>query len=108
VKIQQTDCKGFIESLKKKSKPIDSVSWQGSKLKKQEREEHSEAIKVYNTKNIGNGHLTSTCDSFLLLLCELFTLNITHNYCGKIIQYTCENPRKTLKFNSNKGHFTRG
>ena len=108
LKIQKTSRNGLIASLKKLKKPVDSVSWQGSKLKKQEKEEHLEAINVYNSTNINNGHLTSTCDSFLLLLSELFKLNITHNYCGHVIQYTCENPRKTLKFTSNRGHFKRG
>lgn len=97
----------LIESLKGKAKMTDSIIWQGSKLKKQEKEEHLIAIGVYDIGKISNGHLTSTCDSFLLLLCELFKLNITHNYCGTIINYTCENPRKTLNFQSDKGHFAK-
>lgn len=97
----------FIHMLKRRSKPTHSICWQGSKLRTNEMEEHMKAIESYNVANIKNGHLTSTCDSFLLLVCELFQLNIIHIFSGTRIQYTCPNPRKTLMFKSNGGHFTR-
>ena len=97
----------LIKLLKKKSIRAGSVSWQDSTLRSQEMDEHIEAIKAYDITKIQNGHLTSTCDSFLLLICEIFHLNIIHNFSGTLIKYTCQNPRKTLKFKSNRGHFAK-
>ena len=37
-----------------------------------------------NVKSIRNGYLCSTCDPFLCLVCQLFKLNICHNYNGYI------------------------
>jgi len=103
--IPATNHPELIEILKKKSIYTESVSWQDSKLRKQEMDEHIETIKVYDITKIQRGHLTSICDSFLLLICEIFHLNIVHNFSGTLIKYTCQNPRKTLKFKSNRRHF---
>lgn len=98
---------GLIERLKTKNCLVDTL-WQGKPLKKQEKQEHFEAIKCYNIKGIYNGHLTSICDSFLLLLCHLLKINITHKYLNNNIIYkTVNTVRKTLHFKSNRGHFSR-
>lgn len=98
---------GLIERLKTKNCLVDTL-WQGNPLKKQEKQEHFEAVKCYNIKGIYNGHLTSICDSFLLLLCHLLKINITHKYLNNNIIYKTVNPvRKTLHFKCNRGHFSR-
>jgi len=97
----------FIQKLKEKNKLVD-VLWQGKQLRIQEKKEHFEAVKGYNINGIKNGHLTSICDSFLLLICDLLNVNIEHKYLHNIIIYqTKKKCRKTLKFKSNKGHFSR-
>ena len=106
--IRKARHRDFINQLKAKNKMVSSVSWQGNKLTEQEMKEHMEAIKDYNVNGIGSGHLTSTCDSFLLLVCELFKVNIKHKYMNTNIIYQHDNGRKTLTFSSNRGHFTRG
>ena len=98
----------FIEKLKEKNNLINAL-WQGKSLTKKEQEEHMEAIKCYNIKGIYNGHLTSICDSFLLLICDLMKLSIQHKFLNTKINYSClETPRKTIYFKSNRGHFERG
>jgi len=98
----------FINQLKERNKLVENTSWQGKSLRNQELKEHFEAIKCYNVNGINNGHLTSICDSFLLLLCELLVVNIDHRYLNTMIKYkTKRQPRKTLRFNSNRGHFSR-
>jgi len=98
---------GLIQQLKNKNCLVDTL-WQGKPLKEQEKKEHYEAIKCYNIKGIYNGHLTSVCDSFLLLLSHLLNINIQHKYLNINISYCTSNPvRKTLYFKSNKGHFSR-
>ena len=72
--------KHFIEFLKKQKKPMNNVLWQNKKIRQQEIEEYLLWIDEYNIKNISKGHLTSVCDTFLLLICELFCVNIKHQY----------------------------
>ena len=85
---------------------MNNVLWQNNVLRKQEIKEHLEWINEYNVKNIKNGHMTSVCDPFLLLICELFSVNIKHNYNKNTIMYTNKKKvRKTLIFSSNNGHF---
>ena len=43
--------------------------------------------KNHDIRGIYNGHLTSTCDGFLLLVCALFKLNINHRYLSCNIRY---------------------
>ena len=96
----------LIDLLKNKNVEIEDVTWNGKKLTKQEMKEHFEAIKHYNINNINQGHLCSSCDSFLLLICQLFNVNIKHLYMNVNIEYQNEKiQRKTLNFASNHGHF---
>ena len=96
----------FIQKLKDKNKVSDTL-WQNQPLRNQEKKEHFEAIKEYNISGIRNGHLTSICDSFLLLICDLLKINIEHRFLNNVIKYNIPNARKTLRFKSNKGHFSR-
>jgi hypothetical protein len=96
----------LINLLKSKNKRINNVTWQKSYLSSNEKNEHSTAIQVYNIDGIKNGHLTSVCDSFLLLICELFCISISHNFMNTSIQYeNLKKSRKILRFTSNSGHF---
>ena len=96
----------FIQDLKNKNTLI-NTKWCGEELREQEKKEHFEAVKCYNIKGIRNGHWTSICDSFLLLIAHLYRVNIKHRYLNTNISYTVINPRKTLSFKSNTGHFSR-
>lgn len=96
----------FIKMLKKKTRKMTNVLWQGKPLREQEINEHIQAIKDYNINGIPNGHLTSVCDSFLLLICEIFKVNIVHRYMNIEIKYiNKEHVRKTVHYSSNNGHF---
>lgn len=96
----------LINLLKSKNKRIDNVTWQDNNLSSNEKNEHDTAIQVYNIGGIKNGHLTSVCDSFLLLICEVFCISITHNFMNTPILYkNLKKSRKLLRFTSNSGHF---
>jgi len=100
------NCRQLINILKAKNIEIDDVTWNGKKLTKQEIKEHFDAIKTYDINTIKNGHLCSSCDSFLLLICQLFNVTIKHLYMNVNIEYKNEKiQRKTLNFASNGGHF---
>lgn len=96
----------LINLLKTKNVEIQDVTWNGMKLTPQEIKEHYEAIKSYDINKINNGHLCSSCDSFLLLICQVFNVNIKHSYINVDIEYKNQKvQRKTLQFASNHGHF---
>lgn len=98
--------KDFILFLKKNKKKMNNVLWQNNILRDQELKEHLVWIDEYNIKTITNGHFTSVCDPFLLLICELFCVNIKHHYNKNTIIYNNkQKSRKTLIFSSNNGHF---
>jgi hypothetical protein len=101
-----SNIKDLIKLLKTKNQLIENVLWQNKELTKQEKEEHYEAIECYNISEINGGHLTSICDSFLLLICDIFYINIEHLYINYEIAYkNKKKTRKTLRFRSNNGHF---
>lgn len=103
---QKPNIKQFIITLQNKNKLVQNVLWQGNEFRNQEIAEHFEAVKNYNINGIQNGHLTSVCDSFLLLLCELLEISIEHKYLNNVIYYkNKKHSRKTLYFKSNNGHF---
>jgi len=96
----------FINMLKKRVLPMTHVLWQGNTIQDREIKEHLDAIKNYDIHEIHNGHLTSTCDSFLLLICELFQVDIMHHYMHHDIYYKYNGTsRKILHFSSSNGHF---
>ncbi len=106
--ISNKNKEAFITFLKSKNSHelFKKVRWNGFLLKEQEIKEHIEMIKNYNIKGIYNGHLTSTCDSFLLLITSLFKLNIYHRYLSCLIRYQYDgDQRGIINVSSNRGHF---
>jgi hypothetical protein len=97
----------FISQLKNKKLTGKNITWMGKIIRKQEIIEHNKAINEYDISKIGLGHLTSVCDYFLLLICEIFQVNIDHKYLSTNISYKHKMARKTLRFKNNRGHFMR-
>jgi hypothetical protein len=97
--------KDFILLLKKNNKLCKNVQWQSENINEQLLKENYEMIKNFNDNNINQGYDCSSCDPFIILLSELFKINIHHNFNGVLIKYTHNNPRKTIYFKSNKSHF---
>ena len=48
------------------------VLWNGQSLRQQEMEENLKHIKEYNIQTICRGYLCSSCDPFLLLICQIY------------------------------------
>ena len=96
----------LIKLLQKNNKLTDEVLWNNKIIKnKKELTENFEAVNNYNIKGIGNGHLCSTGDYMLMLICDIFCVNIYHKYLNKIMKYEKKNNKINLHFQSNKGHF---
>lgn len=95
----------FAQQLKNKNTKTTYVKWNGKPLTDKELEENFEAIKCYNISTIGRGYDCSCCDPFLLLVSQLFKVNISHRFNNANIRYTFKDTKKTLNFASNRGHF---
>jgi hypothetical protein len=104
----------FIHLLQRKCVKMTDVLWQGERIRELDiKESHLPYIREYPVNLIGRGHDTGTCDSFLLLICQLFHVDIEHRYLGSLVKYQYlprettigEQSRKTLSFTSNRGHF---
>ncbi len=95
----------FIEQLILKNTRTNKIQWQNSLLSKKEINENFEHVQNFNKSSVNNGYDCSTFDPFLLLITELFQLEIVHQYCGNNILYKADNPRKKILFYSNRGHF---
>ena len=97
----------LITVLKEKNKITTSL-WLGNDLSSKERKESFDAVKDYNIKGIYNGHLTSICDYFLLLISDLLNLSIEHRFLHTNINYSpIGNVRRHIRFKSNSGHFSK-
>ena len=97
--------KELIEFLKNKNKKTKDVMWNNSLLREKEMGENYEAVENYNIKYIHNGHLCSCCDYMLLLICDIFCVNIDHQYLNKLISYKKIKNKDKLTFRSNRSHF---
>ena len=101
----------FIDYLKESNKRQTAVIWNNSKLSKKQFEENYEHIKDFDKNTIRNGYDCSICDPFLILICDIYNVNIIHNYNGHKMTYhkcvnTGTNNYNTLSFKSNTGHFS--
>lgn len=96
----------FVKILKNKNSKTLNVSWNNSTLTNQQLEENITHITDFPIDSINGGYFCSTCEPFLLLISELFCINITHNFNGSVIEYVNKNNvRKTCKYRSDTGHF---
>lgn len=80
-----------------------NILWQGKPLSLTERREHLKTIQN-EPCHVTQGHLTSSCDSFLLFICHLCKINITHRSTYGVFQYLNPKATRTITLYSNKGH----
>lgn len=69
-------------------------------------DENYEWIINYDVAKIYDGHDCSTCDPFLLLVSQLFTIDIYHNYDKCFVKYVNIKNKsgRILSLSSNRGH----
>ena len=126
--INKTNIKDLILLLIKYNRKSVNVSWNGEKLPDKLIDESFDHVKDFlqnNDKNndnnnnsekniqniINSGYLCSVCDPFLILICELFELEIEHLYMGNVMRYLNiggGGGRRIIKFTSDHGHFKVG
>ncbi len=103
------DMQRLIIHFKKLSTKADlKIKWQNTELKDYEIKELKIFIKEYDEKKIAQGHLTSSCDPFLCLLCDILKWKIIFMYCrNKIVFEPLTEVRKEICFRGSKGHFSK-
>ena len=95
----------LCEYVKKNNIIVENVIVNEIVLTEQQKKENIERIK--NIDNIHNGYDMSTCDPLLILICELYKVNIKHQFLNVIIDYknTTADRNNTINVFSNRGHF---
>jgi hypothetical protein len=105
LKITNPTPKIFSNALKNENMKVENVLWNSNELTVKERQENFDHIKEYDINTVTNGYLCSVCDPFLLLIAELFKVEIIHHYHGNTIHYKYSMECKyTITINSDKGH----
>ena len=95
----------FASKLKLKNKLVNTIICNNNKLSSKQQEENYEHIKEYDINQANNGYLCSTCDPFLILIADLFSITIINNYdSNKIIYKPIAISRYEITINNNKGH----
>lgn len=95
--------KDLANRLKANSKVNVSTKCQGNLLSKKQLEENKLHIDNYDLNSVTDGYLCSTCDPFLLLFCEILSIDIHHKYLNNMVIYSTGSNRIEY-FKSNKGH----
>lgn len=95
----------FVNFLKSRNQLCIDVTWNDEQLSEQFLTECFKSVAMLKTNSIQNGYWCSTCDPFLILVSQLFKINIRHKYCGIDIYYKCKNATRMIQVKSNKRHF---
>ena len=101
----RSDNISFISHLQHHNRET-SVLWNDTPLKLMELQENYYHVKKYDTSTIHNGYLCAACDPFLLLISDLYRVQIYNNYNGHVMVYTPDVIEKVLHFHSSTTHFS--
>ena len=100
----------LVVLLKHFNRKTPCVRWNGTVLSAKQMEENREHIQDFDSNSIYGGYDCSICDPFLLLVTDLFDIEIRHRYLGThvMIYQPCEKLeiRRVIRFTSDRGHFT--
>ena len=100
--------KDFAKALQKKNIKTEGIMWNSQFLSQKQLDENYQHIHNYDISTINQGYDCSICDPFLLIICELFQINLKHIYLDKTIDYTHKqnvfNNNYTISLQSNKNH----
>jgi hypothetical protein len=94
----------LVNWLKGSNRKTPGVQWNGDSLTAKQHDENFEHVQSFQGGTIAGGYDCAACEPFLFLVCELFRVNIDHNYCGHVMQYRITGQVPLLRFRSNGGH----
>ncbi len=96
--------KEFVNLLKQNNVKVTNVKCNGESLSDILLDEAMNHIKNINIKKLNEGYLCSCCDPVLILISQLFVININHDYNSTIIKYTNTKATKEINLRSNHNH----
>ena len=99
-----SDPVALFKWLKSKNRKPVQVTWNGEKLTKQQMEENVQAISNMKLEDATSGYYTSCFEPMFFLLCEIFKINIDHNFNGVNIKYCHKTSKITKCFSSSSSH----
>jgi len=91
--------------VKKKNCMTKSVKWNNEPISEQLMKENMDAINELDVAKINQGYDWSSCDPVLLLISEIFKINISHMHNGNKLSYVCNGAQHHITVYSNIGHF---
>jgi hypothetical protein len=94
----------FVNILKNNIIPIKNVTWNNETLTEQFINDSMQHLRVFDMKKINKGYECSACDPVLILISELFGINISHQFNGSEINYTFTGATKIIHLSSNSKH----
>lgn len=104
--LRQQSPSTIIAFLQAHNSPTPHVRWQGEPLSLRQQKENFQWIRDYNPSNFQNGHDTSICDPFLVLICQLFHTDILLAYLGHPIHFqNVHHSVRAIHFQNSTGHF---
>ncbi len=95
-------CDEFVMLIKSNNIKTSDVKCDGQILTDQDMENN--IARINRIKKIVNGYDCSSCDPVLLLVSQLFIINIVHNFNGANIEYMNENATRTIHLRSDNDH----
>ena len=100
-----TSPKMFVGFLKSNMKDAKNILFQNLHLPVQFQREIVRDVQQYDERFIEQGHWTSACDPFLIAVCVIFRLSITHRFAGNTVTLQHTNARRVLQCRSSRTHF---
>ena len=91
--------------IQKNNRPVVDMLWQGNPLSKQQLKETEDHIRAIDSLNIKKGYYCSSCDPLLLLVGQLYSVNIEHTYLNSKISYRNRKAKRTIVVVSDSRHF---
>jgi hypothetical protein len=98
----------LFKFLKKHNQLVKNVRVNNETITDQQQRENFEAIQGLSINSLPNGYWCSTCDPVLILVSQLFNVDIEHKYLGVRIFYKnigVTDPTRVIRVASDYGHF---
>lgn len=83
--------------------PVD-VTIDGVGLDDMEQRENVEAITCLDPESLSEGYLCSTADPVLVLVCQVFRINVTHDLAGCTTAYWHPAATRVIHLRSSRSH----
>jgi len=96
------NCDEFVMLIKSNNIKTPNVKCNDKTLTDQEIDDN--IIRIKNIKNINKGYLCSSCDPVLILVSQLFSINIIHNFNGTEIKYINPHAKGQIYIRSDSDH----